>query len=370
MTDDPQELARLLPDPARHELGEHRQRSLREHLMKQIDEDRTAADRPVWRRHAFGLATGVAAAVALVAATSAVVLSVGGFWASPTPNGAGQPVDPVGVPTGVPANPTVTITHGVRHSGDIEQPPPFRVRFGGTELHLNPHTYCYGNGCVDGFDNDPPSVGSPDELFVFVPVPAFDQLTVQQLAGGGPCGRAVDAEVTPLGGHWWRVRPRGPAAEYQVSLFASGRGDMIASLRWTTPSDQSLPDPSARLALIADHDGVPDSYGLELQVVNLATSPTEYSATITVTAGNGRSLTFDAIPSATRCTGAGELNFDGPDSEAARAAGLGDFPFTIRVELVLDGVRHVATATYPDDEIEGNEPWVVLRFTPPLAGGA
>jgi hypothetical protein len=272
------------------------------------------------------------------------------------------------VPAGVLADPTETITHGVPHNSSVEQPPPFRVRYGGTELHLLPFTYCYKSGCVDGYDDDPPSIGSPAEIFVFVPVPGMDQLTVDQRgAGGDPCaGRTVAALVTSLGEGWYSVRPRGPADEYLVDIFASGAGDMVASVRWTTPSDQPLPDPAARLALIADHDGRPDSYGLELAITNLAASPAQYSATITVTAGNGESMTFDATPADSTCVGEGTVLFSGPADKALAASRMGDFPFTMTVALVLDGVTHVATATYPDDEIEGSEPSVRLEFTPPL----
>jgi hypothetical protein len=44
----------------------------------------------------------------------------------------------------------------------------------------------------------------------------------------------------------------------------------------------------------------------------------------------------------------------------------GDGPFTYEVELLLDGARYIAAATWPADEIVGNEPSVALRFTPDL----
>jgi hypothetical protein len=279
-----------------------------------------------------------------------------------------DPIEPgPAPPSAVLPEPTVTITHGPRHDLSIEQPPPFRVRYGHTELHLNPTTYCYTGGCVDGVDDNPPSVGSPEELFVFVPVKQFDELIVSQVEGSDRCaGRNVEAEVTPLGDGWWSVRPRGPAGNYGVSLFARGGGDMVADLLWQTPVNRPLPDPKARLALLADHDGRPDSYGVELEVANLPATPAAYTATVTVTAANGRSLSFAATPTTELCMGEGGIYFDGPDDKGKQAAALGDFPFTTTVELTLDGVTHVASATYPDDEIEGNEPSVALHFDPPL----
>lgn len=298
----------------------------------------------------------------LLGIAAALTLVLTGCATGQTPTTSGD-----NPPSPVPASPAVTITHGDRYTDiRVEQPPPFRVRYGDTELHLNPVTYCYRSGCVDGRDPNPPNVGSPEEIFVFVPI--FQELVVNQIGDDDLCtGRNVDAEVTPLGEGWYSVRPRGPQGEYRVSLFAhGGGGDMVADVWWVTPSDRPLPEPSARLSLIANHDGRPDSYGLELSVTNLPASPTQYAATITVTASNGESLTFDATESEEVCAGEGSIFFDGPDEEAKQAAALGDFPFEMTVKLTLDGVTHVATATYPDDEIAGEEPAVALNFEPAL----
>jgi hypothetical protein len=43
-------------------------------------------------------------------------------------------------------------------------------------------------------------------------------------------------------------------------------------------------------------------------------------------------------------------------------------PFTSEVALTLDGTRHDATATWPDDQIPDNDPCVALEFVPPLIG--
>ena len=49
-----------------------------------------------------------------------------------------------------------------------------------------------------------------------------------------------------------------------------------------------------------------------------------------------------------------------------RAAALGGFPFRYEVDVRLDGTTYHASADYPADEIDGNEPSVALEFTPPL----
>jgi hypothetical protein len=283
---------------------------------------------------------------------------------------------PSATPSGPP--PTATTTAGVRHQ-EGDGPPPFRVRYDQQELVLHPHTYCYANGCADGVIADPPDIGSPAEIQVYVPVEEF-ALSVHARELTSPprpddpffnatCGgHSFEMPVEDLGDGWYSVRASGPAAHYDVELFAQGGGDMIGRLHWRTPSAGPMPDPSARLALIADHDGEPDSYGLELAVEDLAETPADAGAEIEVTAANGRSMTFAAMRSAGRCQSAGDLYFDRPDDLAKQAAGLGDFPFTTTVTLTLDGRTYVATAVYPDDEIEGNEPSVALEFVPELPG--
>ena len=295
--------------------------------------------------------------------------------------GAPRTPDPTTTAAAPTATTTATTTAGTRHTGtSIEQPPPFRVQYDGHELALRPHTYCYGDGCVDGVATDPPDIGAPAEVRVHVPVARFElsvfarEITREPRAdrpfADVTCGgRSFEVPVEDLGDGWYALRPAGPAGHYDLELFAQGGGDMIGALRWRTPTDGPMPEPTARLALIAEHDGEPDSYGLELAIDDLATTPRRASAEIEVTAGNGRSLTFDvAQPRQDRCQSAGDLYFDRPDAPAREASRLGDFPFTTTVTLTLDGRTHRATAVYPDDEIRGNEPSVALEFTPALPG--
>jgi hypothetical protein len=291
------------------------------------------------------------------------------------PTAAGPPAPAAGGPA-----PTATSTAGVRHEqAGIDQPPPFRVRYGSQEVAIHPHTYCYDGGCVDGSDPNPPDLGSPGAIQVYVPVADFELSVYARERAREPspdrsltdatCGeRSFEVPVEELGDGWYTVRPFGPAARYDIDLFAQGGGDMIAALRWRTPADGPMPKPSARLALIANHDGKPDSYGLELAIDDLAKTPTRASAEIEVTAGNGRSMTLRAEQSKDGCRDAGDLYFDRPDKPARTAAQLGGFPFTTTVTLTLDGRTYQATAVYPDDEIKGNEPSVSLQFTPRLPG--
>lgn len=289
----------------------------------------------------------------------ALTLAVAGCSTSRSPDAE--------VPAAVPT-PAETIVH----DGGSGGPGSFHVRFDEKELLLAPTSWCWTNACADGHDPNPPSVGSPEALFVFVPITAFDSLYAGQRSGEDYCtARATEAEVTDLGGGWWQVLPRGEARSWIIDLFATGSdpmggsGDMAATLIWETPTDRPLPEPAASLVVIADHDGEPDSYGLEFSVRDLAETPEDVTATITVTADDGDALTFDATRS-TDCAGEGALWFDGPADKALEASTLGDFPFTYDVTLTLDGVAHTATGVYPDDVASEFDLAVPLEFTPAL----
>jgi hypothetical protein len=249
---------------------------------------------------------------------------------------------------------------------DQEGPPPVTLRFHDGTVDLPAWTYCYGNLCADGVPPaDPPDVGSPEEVAAEFPLPGWS-FTASFRPAGDECGRVQDVPLEPDGDGRYVLRPAGRAGTYDVTLSGRGDGDLFTTFRWTTPADGALPTPQARLALLADHDGQVDSYGVELELTNLAGTPRRASARITVRDEGGSALTFDAKRSRVRCLPEGTVYWDGPDEQGLAAAALGDGPFTYRVELVLDGARYVATAVWPADEIDGNEPSVALRFKPEL----
>jgi hypothetical protein len=248
----------------------------------------------------------------------------------------------------------------------MDKPPPFRLSYPRHELRLRPHSWCYTTGCVDGVPTAPPSVGGPDSVRVQVPIAGW-ALTATFTRAGERCGRRQTVAPTREEGGWYMLPPVGHAGRYDVDLFAQGAGgDMAARFRWVTPIDGPLATPSARLAVIADNDGTPDSYGVELAVDNLADTPRSALAHVTVTAANGRSVQFDAGIADQNCVSEGSVYFDGPDASGKAAAALGRGPFTYRVDLTLDGATYRATARYPRDVIAGNEPSVALTFIPAL----
>lgn len=247
-----------------------------------------------------------------------------------------------------------------------DAPPPVTVRFFDESVELKPWTYCYDTGCADGAPpRHPPDVGSPEEVTVEFPLPGW-RFSAFLEPPEDECGREFRTSLDEIDDGIFALRPAGYAGTYDVTLMGRGGGDLFVTFRWTTPHDGPLPKPKARLALISDHDGEPDSYGIELDLHDLAATPKQASATITVTAADGDALTFRAKRARDRCRPEGSIYWDGPDAKGREAAGLGDAPFTYEVELTLDGERYSATATWPDDEIKGNEPSVRLDFSPPL----
>ncbi|MGI8775580.1 MAG: hypothetical protein ACR2KQ_11355 [Actinomycetota bacterium] len=251
---------------------------------------------------------------------------------------------------------------------DLESPPPVRISYAGGSAELEPWTFCFGNGCADG---EPPAelhdVGEPAKVRVDYPLQDWS-FEASFKEAGKECGgrvQTVPLQEQPDGS--FLLRPAGYARTYDVTLMGRGNGDLFVTFRWTTPQDGPLPEPGARLAVLADHDGEMDSYGIELELLHLDRSYRDAAAAITVTSSEGRSLTFDAKHEERhRCLTEGSLYWDGPDDQGLAAAKLGSPPFVYEVVVTLAGSTYRAEATWPQDMIEGNEPSVALNFDPQL----
>ena len=271
-----------------------------------------------------------------------------------------QPQDP-----GARGGKEETSDHG-ELPGGLEAPPPVTVRHDEGSVTLEPWTFCYGNGCADGAPpEEPPDVGNPEQVLIEFPLEGWS-FDATFKSADDDCGREFPAEAEALDDGSFVLRPAGYAGTYDVTLFGKGDGDLFVTFRWTTPTDGPLPSPNARLAVLADHDGEVDSYGVELALSDLATTPKRAAATITVRATDGQEVVFDAKRARGHCLGEGKVYWDGPDGAGLDAAGLPGDRFTYEVEVTLDGDRYVATATWPDDMIVGNEPSVHLEFEPKL----
>lgn len=248
-------------------------------------------------------------------------------------------------------------------------PPPVVVTGAGPAMELEPWTYCYGALCADGAPpEDPPDVGATDTVQVAFPL---DDWTFEATfeAVGQECPRRITVPVVEGPDGSLAVEPAGRPGTYDVTLFGrgdgEGGGDLFVTFRWTTSAEGVLPEPAARLAVLADHDGVVDSYGVELVLSDMAATPTAADATITVRSREGREHRFTATLQAS-CVSEGSVSWNGPIEDGEVASALGTAPFTYEVEVVLDGVSHRAVAVWPGEQIAGNEPSVALTFDPPL----
>lgn len=256
---------------------------------------------------------------------------------------------------------------------DVEGPPDVIVRGGGTKVELQPYTFCWGDVCADGTEPDPPpDVGSPAELEVEFPEPDWG-FSARFKRAGDLCARSQVAELEALSPTTHRLVPHGAAGSYDVNLSGRGAsGDLFALFRWTTRVDGPLPEPEAWLSVLADHDGLVYHSGVELRVTNLASSPDQATAHVTVTSAGGEQLTFEPTQSSGVPEGCdaieGSLSWRSPEADGERAPALGEPPFDYTVDLELDGRSYVGTATWPDDEHPDRAPAVPLTFEPPLPG--
>lgn len=287
-----------------------------------------------------------------------LLLAVLGLMVAACGSGAGPDVAAEAPSTTATPRPSVP-------SGD--DPPTVLVRAGDLVLALAPWTWCYGGVCADGMrPAELPSLGEAGEAIVELPLEGWDVLATFA-ASAEACTRQDTVELERRSPATFRLVPVGPAGDHVVDLFARGQGDVLVSFRWRTTVDAPSPPPEATVSVLADHDGVVDSYGVELDVRGLRTTPAEARASITVTSASGASTVLEPGRRPAGCDD-GTVGFAAPAAAGQVAAGLGDGPFTYEVRLVLDGADHVATASWPDDEDDGCAPCVPLRFDPPLPG--
>lgn len=261
-------------------------------------------------------------------------------------------------------------------------PPPITVRADSRTLELVTTAFCYQSACGHGMPPDPlPDLGPAAAIVVDYPLAGW-AFSATFTATGQPHARSqtVALAVGADGSHL--LKPVGRAGTYDVFLNGSGGGQVSAVFRWPTPLDGPLPEPEALLAVVTtDRSGKIRSYGVGLEISNLAATPTVSAATVTVTSSDGKVTTLIGERASgdprrpPRPAVEGSVYWDSPGVQPTRknepipesaVTAIGSAPFTYDVEVILDGVRHVATARWPDEELPDDQPRVRLQFTPPL----
>jgi hypothetical protein len=215
-------------------------------------------------------------------------------------------------------------------------------------------------------------LGESTEVIVSFPERGWSFEADFARAGATSCDRRQRAALEPVGDGRYRLRPHGFAGRYDVTLLGRGTkeaqhgGDVFATFRWQTPIEGPLPTPGATANILTGQNGEVDSYGVDLVVGNLRTTPVTATARAVVTSSNGRSLALDLSRDREGCIPGGSVKFTGSQEQGIAAAALGPPPFTYDLRLEIDGVKHRAIAEWPDDVDEECSPCVPLRFRPAL----
>lgn len=250
----------------------------------------------------------------------------------------------------------------------VEEPPPVTLHLADGDVDLDAWTWCWANGCADGArPRDPTDVGSPAEVEFSFPRSDWRFTATFNEHGVEDCPRRISVRTDPTGNRSWRVAPAGPAGTWDVDIEGAGDGgDVITTFTWTTTTDGALPGPATgSAAVLADHDGELDSYGVEIFLGDLAAQPRRARATVTVTSADGRSVTLPTRHER-GCYSAGSLAFLAADKVGRRATTLGAGPFEYVVRVTMDGTTYVGRGTWPDGEVENIAPHVPLTWTPAL----
>lgn len=241
------------------------------------------------------------------------------------------------------------------------------------DAHLS--SYCWRSMCVDmlgPLEEDWPDVGSPDAVDFYFPLSDTHFSATLRPLDVGECHPDYVGTVTDLGDGRYRLAPAGPPGRYVVDLVGHAPpGDVPGHFIWSTAVDGPLGEPRAELSVVWKPDGTIEPAYIVLDLRDLARTPEEAAAKVTVTAGNGASMSFDMGMPEVGCPESGYVSFWRVEKRVAReAAALGPEPFRYDVELVMDGATHSASATWPDDHVdnpENNDPAPVpLVFNPPL----
>ena len=252
--------------------------------------------------------------------------------------------------------------------------PPVFLQLDGESVTLDPWTSCYENGCADGFPKPPfYDVGNRSVVPFSFPDEGWDFQATFRPTGTAPvdCGRALSVSVRKTGRYTFEIPAVGPPGAYDVELFGNGpSGDAVTTFRWDTTSAGVLPEPHATASVLVEDDGQLTSWGVSVELHDVANLPDSVTATVVVTSKDGRSVRLGPYRDTIRCPAAGDVYVLGPERDGQRAAELGDGPWTYRVELELGDREYTGTGVWPDDHnadpFNDDPTPTALTFEPPL----
>lgn len=325
--------------------------------LRRLVDDATPASTPPFdgvversRRRRIRRRATVAAAAGAVAAV--IVSSV---WWVERPDDVPDGAPPVAVDTTTPG-PAPTTAPAPRPTWSGKGGLPVFLELDGERVRVDPWTYCGLGTCADGSPRPPYlDAGARDEVTFTVPERGWTFEATYVPLPDEPCGRRITLPVRKTGAFTFVVEPGGPAARYRIDLFGRGpSGDTALSFTWTTPTTGAIPQPAG---YVSAH-----YTGLELGIDDVADTASA-SAVVEVTYADRAPDRYGPV-GPQPCFG-GNLFFrvEDPRYDEELAA-----PVEYRVVLTLDGEEYVGTATWPRDEISGNEPYAALTFEPALPG--
>lgn len=253
-------------------------------------------------------------------------------------------------------------------AGSSEALPSVRVAGDERTVDVTVSEHCIHELCAQTMKSGPtPDLGASETLAVRLPAGRWS-LQVTMAEDGRECPRSFGAPVQSRADGRHTLSPVGPPGRYRVTLQAArGEERLVASFLWTTVGQGVRPEPSALLTVLVDDESGPvRSPAVELVLSNLPAGPERAEATVTVRSADGRRTTLP-VASMAECTGFAAV-WHGSTGRAPRAADLGAEPYVFTVEVVLDGVRHRASVTWPDDRTTETDWSMPLTFDPPLPG--
>lgn len=294
--------------------------------------------------HAHTTTSAAIRAGAAVATAAALVLL----------SGCAGALSPTAAPSGVPAA-TRTET-----AFDPDATTYILVRAGDDEVRLGSSGWALPSD--EAFPTDRPTL-TGNELYIFTPQQGW---TVTATAYTGTSafdcgtGRSFTPPAEDLGDGWTRVDAAGPAGDYVLDIVAGSgpglpaggtEGATDTQITWTTTESTAWPNGGASFD-VSDNDGGTATVGVS--ITGLAETPTDASATATVTGSTG-SRPVDLVRDDGACPEAGTLSFTGTLAASALTA-VGAAPYSAEVSLTLDGKIYTGTS---DNGIN-------LTFTPAL----